>query len=652
MEAVVKSLRRREGDATSETYSLQALEMFVSIYPSPKTLTVHARFLERLGPCVDTREPISAPVPISKSPSLCLQGFQLALKNEDLPSLLLASLLVLNLNRDMVTFKQPFTWETMHLQLAKKLLDAMPHTDSNALSRSLVWHHVCECLSSLNFLPIIPTPTTDTSIDWASVAKRMSAEGPLTPFLEKVVLVCLQVQLDMSEHAHLLPLSLPSSSLSKLTWDSCYRIIWKHASGQSSPSIVFHLRKEGLRCLVHANAHWWVLVQQMYKAVMMYEKYSQAKQDALYCDMTHHICELLRLSPTTIPTESWVSIFLWLQHWLSNCTNFPLVDSVIALLTPKTPYPDLLELFAIQSTRKWTTHEVDFSSPLPSHLVPLALRNAKKLDQPRPQQLLYLRLLIRTYQDDPSGALFHLRRAVAYASVPGFNDMADRDWYYMAGKWFKKELFSAVIDWCSVLLPFFPKCYLLLGLSYQQLAKWDLAVDAMAAGALLQHVPVEKYVQILYKVAPEVGCNSLKSVPPLYSKVAPLLANQVEHVWLVQCRRQTGSKCTMLQYGLSLWKVVDPTSVRRRRVETLATYIVDGNPRNLIDSYHTLLQDGGCYQWVLHMELQLVARYASLPVSQFDPVEALHLIWTNRPDEESATALQPGATLLGLADLY
>ncbi|RHY69649.1 hypothetical protein DYB38_008398, partial [Aphanomyces astaci] len=572
MEAVVKSLRRREGDATSETYSLQALEMFVSIYPSPKTLTVHARFLERLVPCVDTREPISAPVPISKSPSLCLQGFQLALKNEDLPSLLLASLLVLNLNRDMVTFKQPFTWETMHLQLAKKLLDAMPHTDSNALSRSLVWHHVCECLSSLNFLPIIPTPTTDTSIDWASVAKRMSAEGPLTPFLEKVVLVCLQVQLDMSEHAHLLPLSLPSSSLSKLTWDSCYRIIWKHASGQSSPSIVFHLRKEGLRCLVHANAHWWVLVQQMYKAVMMYEKYSQAKQDALYCDMTHHICELLRLSPT--------------------------------------------------------------------------------LDQPRPQQLLYLRLLIRTYQDDPSGALFHLRRAVAYASVPGFNDMADRDWYYMAGKWFKKELFSAVIDWCSVLLPFFPKCYLLLGLSYQQLAKWDLAVDAMAAGALLQHVPVEKYLQILYKVAPEVGCNSLKSVPPLYSKVAPLLANQVEHVWLVQCRRQTGSNYTMLQYGLSLWKVVDPTSVRRRRVETLATYIVDGNPRNLIDSYHTLLQDGGCYQWVLHMELQLVARYASLPVSQFDPVEALHLIWTNRPDEESATALQPGATLLGLADLY
>ncbi|RHY31608.1 hypothetical protein DYB25_008088, partial [Aphanomyces astaci] len=87
MEAVVKSLRRREGDATSETYSLQALEMFVSIYPSPKTLTVHARFLERLVPCVDTREPISAPVPISKSPSLCLQGFQLALKNEDLPSL-------------------------------------------------------------------------------------------------------------------------------------------------------------------------------------------------------------------------------------------------------------------------------------------------------------------------------------------------------------------------------------------------------------------------------------------------------------------------------------------------------------------------------------------------------------------------------------
>ncbi|RHX99223.1 hypothetical protein DYB25_012864, partial [Aphanomyces astaci] len=572
MEAVVKSLRRREGDAASETYSLQALEMFVSIYPSPKTLTVHARFLERLVPCVDTREPIAAPVPISKSPSLCLQGFQLALKNEDLPSLLLASLLVLNLNRDMVTFKQPFTWETMHLQLAKKLLDAMPHTDSNALSRSLVWHHVCECLSSLNFLPIIPTPTTDTSIDWAAVATRMSAEGSLTPFLEKVVLVCLQVQLDMPEHAHLLPLSLPSSSLSKLTWDSCYRIIWKHASGQSSPSIVFHLRKEGLRCLVHANAHWWVLVQQMYKAVMMYEKYSQAKQDALYCDMTHHICELLRLSPT--------------------------------------------------------------------------------LDQPRPQQLLYLRLLIRAYQDDPSGALFHLRRAVAYASVPGFNDMADRDWYYMAGKWFKKELFSAVIDWCSVLLPFFPKCYLLLGLSYQQLAKWDLAVDAMAAGALLQHVPVEKYLQILYKVAPEVGCNSLKSVPPLYSKVAPLLANQVEHVWLVQCRRQTGSKCTMLQYGLSLWKVVDPTSVRRRRVETLATYIVDGNPRNLIDSYHTLLQDGGCYQWVLHMELQLVARYASLPVSQFDPVEALHLIWTNRPDEESATALQPGATLLGLADLY
>ncbi|RHY72192.1 hypothetical protein DYB34_013078, partial [Aphanomyces astaci] len=81
----------------------------------------------------------------------------------------------------------------------------------------------------------------------------------------------------------------------------------------------------------------------------------------------------------------------------------------------------------------------------------------------------------------------------------------------MAGKWFKKELFSAVIDWCSVLLPFFPKCYLLLGLSYQQLAKWDLAVDAMAAGALLQHVPVEKYLQILYKVAPEVGCNSLKA---------------------------------------------------------------------------------------------------------------------------------------------
>ncbi|RHY82112.1 hypothetical protein DYB31_016456 [Aphanomyces astaci] len=81
--------------------------MFVSISPSPKTLTVHARFLERLVPCVDTRELIPVPVPISNSPSLCLQGFQLALKNEDLLSLHLASLLVLN--RDMVTFKQPVT---------------------------------------------------------------------------------------------------------------------------------------------------------------------------------------------------------------------------------------------------------------------------------------------------------------------------------------------------------------------------------------------------------------------------------------------------------------------------------------------------------------------------------------------------------------
>ncbi|ETV96923.1 hypothetical protein H310_09785 [Aphanomyces invadans] len=673
MEAVVKSLRKLEGDDSSKPHTLQALELFVSMHPSPKTLTVHAHFLERLVPSKDHRQRIPTPVPISKSPSLCLQGFQLALKNEDLPSLLLASLLVLNLNRDVVTFKQPFTWETMHLQLAKKLLDAIPQTNdtNNSLGRSLVWHHMCECLASLKFIP----SGHDTTIEWGNVSKRLNDQSPLTPFLEKVVLVCLQVQLNMQEHTHLLPLSLPRASMTKITWDSCYRIIWKHASSITSPSIVYHLRKEGLRCLVHANSTWWVFVQQMYKAAMLYEKYSQAKQDALYCDFAQSLKQLHQVSPAA-PLEHWLSVFLWLEHWVNNCINRSLLHQTLDLLRAECPHPSLLDMLGSQLTEKWPSTLV-LPLKLPSTLIPLAFRNAKKvidicptlpalynqlfewsrdLNQPPAQQLLYLRLLIRACQDFPADALTHLHRGVSYVRDPAFAEIAERDWHLIAMKWFKMGLYKAVVDWCSVLSPHFPKCYLLLGLAHQKLLEWAMAVHAWEIGVSHGHVALDKFTQLLFNVTPSIGCRSLQSsaMEPHHADIAPLIAHQVESVWLVQCRKQqcSDSAVSTLKYGLALWEIVDRSSFRRRKAVALAEYFTERNPQALMDTYHTLIQGCPCSRdkWVLLVEQHLVARYACLPLQYFDAVEALYLIWKDydQPD----VVLQAGATLLGVTDLY
>ncbi|RHY25022.1 hypothetical protein DYB32_008558 [Aphanomyces invadans] len=399
MEAVVKSLRKLEGDDSSKPHTLQALELFVSMHPSPKTLTVHAHFLERLVPSKDHRQRIPTPVPISKSPSLCLQGFQLALKNEDLPSLLLASLLVLNLNRDVVTFKQPFTWETMHLQLAKKLLDAIPQTNdtNNSLGRSLVWHHM-------------------------------------------------------------------------------------------------------------------------------------------------------------------------------------------------------------------------------------------------------------------SDAVTHLHRGVSYVRDPAFAEIAERDWHLIAMKWFKMGLYKAVVDWCSVLSPHFPKCYLLLGLAHQKLLEWAKAVNAWEIGVSHGHVALDKFTQLLFNVTPSIGCRSLQSsaMEPHHADIAPLIAHQVESVWLVQCRKQqcSDSAVSTLKYGLALWEIVDRSSFRRRKAVALAEYFTERNPQALMDTYHTLIQGCPCSRdkWVLLVEQHLVARYACLPLQYFDAVEALYLIWKDydQPD----VVLQAGATLLGVTDLY
>ncbi|KAF0719417.1 Aste57867_1050 [Aphanomyces stellatus] len=664
MEAVVKSLRQADGDDASKQYSLQALEIFISISPSPKTLSVHAGFLERLVP--RNREPIAAAVPISKSPSLCLQGFQLALRHQDLPSLILASLLVLNLNREKVQFKQPFTWESMHLQLAKKLLDARPQSDSSSLCRSLVWHHIHECLSSLEFL----SGSVHDSIPWSSVAKKLSASStPLSPFLEKVVLVCLQFQLEMQEHNAILTSALLPASLSKTSWDSCYRILWKHATQLTSPAIVYHLRKEGLFCLVYAKANWWSFVQQMYKTVMMYEKYSQAKKDALYCEMRPHIHKLHATS-TIMPSEQWQSIFLWVEHWTNNASSPDDVKQMIRWLQAECPYVDLLETCVMQLTQTWTR---DLAiPPLPSALLPFALRNVKKLvdicpqlpalynqlygwscqlHQPAAQQLLYLRLLIRSCQDTPADAIAHLPRALAYATEETFHDMAERDWYLLAMKWFKADELDAVVQWCTLLAPHYPKCYLMLGLTYQKQLHWAMALDTWEKGVAFDHVPLDKFMQLLYKVDAGIGCQSARRMHQYHADMAPLLAHHVQSVWLVQYRRQrTDVSHDILQYGLSLWAIIEPSSLRRRKVAALADYFRDKDAQSCLETYDSLIQQcsHAADKWVLTVEQHLVARYASLPVQYFDATEGLHAIW----QAYRSTELQAGAVLIGAAELH
>ncbi|KAH9089647.1 hypothetical protein Ae201684P_007815 [Aphanomyces euteiches] len=618
MEAVLKSLREGQDDG-SKTRSLDALELFISIEPSPKTLSVHARFLERI--VSRQRQRIATSVPISKSPSLCLQGFQLALKNEDLPSLLLASLLVLNLNRDKVQFKQPFTWETMHLQLAKKLLDKMPQSDdSNALCKSLAWHHVHECLSSLNYLP----NNSQESIDWSVVTTRLKETNPLTSFLEKVVLVCLQVQLEMQKYTELLTSSLSASAMSKASWDSSYRLVWKHAaSSVTSPSISYHLRKEGLLCMVNAKANWYVCVQQLYKTVSTYEKYSKAKQDGLYCDFSHQIYKLYALSP---------SITSGSLYFFGLSTGLNAVSC---------PYPVLLDVCSMQVSQAWM-QGISFSS-IPPPLLPFALRNFRKtidfcpvlpslynqlylwscqIQQSSSQQLLYLRLLIRSCQETPAEALQHLPRTFQYANEETFADMAERDWYVLAMKWFKAENFDAVISWCQRLAPYFPKCYLILGLSFQKQLKWADAVGAWERGVEAAEVQLEKYLQLLYKVDSKIGCHSIERMSKFHPAIIPLIATQVEKVWLVQYRKhRTDANRDMLRYGLMLWEIVEPTSLRWRRVMIVCEYFSEMNAVNSIQAYEALIKQCSSVadKWIMLMEQHLIARYASLPLQYTPP---------------------------------
>ncbi|OQR92423.1 separin [Achlya hypogyna] len=602
MDAVVKTLRYIEKEPpasaplpASSKYGLHALKLFLHL--KPKTFPEHAKLSTLLLQQKTVPDVLLSPMPasktstIDKSPSLCLQGIQLALQApQDLSALVLASLLVINLNRDKVSFKQPHTWENMHLQLAKKFLDvaALPLSAVFAeYCRLLMHYHLHLVLASLNFIP--KSSSTTKRIEWARIRAKFQCHVPtLPPFMEKLIVVCLQMQLHERDIAVLVTEDLPPKCMTKTTWDMAYRLIWKSATGLEKagddPHVVLRLRAHGLRSLAYSQSPWSTFLQQLHRTGVLFKKHANASCAPLYIDMAPRWQHLLAQQPTENEATTWPVLLQWLEHWatVDKASVTPVLQWVKANMLPQDGrWASLLHLLHLLTAPAASSDDVEgaldcLGADLPLPMLPVALRFLKRLvalhsagyprllewttrlrqgtsspvdrDKLLQEELFCIRMCIRGSLEAPIAMLGYIERAMGLheallqpqpsaATAAAFTAVVS-DATIAAVQWFKQEQYQAVVQLRGLAELHSPKLLAVVGAAHHKMHNTPLALEALEAAVAADATALDKYMVVVLEAPSDSMLASAARV--LVQCPAQLFVNQLRlHTdkWLRHLRR-------------------------------------------------------------------------------------------------------------------
>ncbi|KDO25032.1 hypothetical protein SPRG_09761 [Saprolegnia parasitica CBS 223.65] len=701
MEAVVKTLRHVEkthanaSSSTSSKHGLHALELFLLL--KPKTFPEHAKLSTLLlqrktSDAFATPAPSAKNVVIDKSPSLCLQGIQLALQaSQDLSLLVLASLLVINLNRDKVSFKQPFTWENMHLQLAKKLLDvaALPLPSGlHEYCRLLMHYHLRLVLTSVQFAS---PSTSNEDLDWIALQRKFyDLPTTLPPFMEKLLVVCLQMQLHEGKVAILVLHDLAPSRMTKTTWDMAYRLLWKCATSLEKASTndagtVLHLRTHGLRCLAYTGGPWPTFLQQLHRTGMLFKKHAQQSPSPLYAEMVSLWHTLLAQQATADEAISWPILLQWLEHWVVVEPSHPGVAATLAyvrlnLVPADGRWHGLLSLLKQDASIDSVLESL--GSDLSLAMLPIALRCLKRRlashsaaayprllewttrlrqgstsagdrDRLVQEELYCLRMCMRTSIDAPMTLLRYTERAIAlYTAVllPSVSDDAAAafnalcaDALAAAIQWFKQEQYQAVVQLGVLISPHSDKLHAVLGAAYHKMHKLDLAIASLELAVRVDACHADKYLHVLFDAPRVTMVDSMTRLLHASSAVSTPLCQQLLQQttkWLRHLRREA-CEATLERFhaALDLHALVAPTrldALLRQRARALADFYVHRDVAPWLAALDTLLRAvasettpiAAGWRAIWRLERILSSTYASIecPVS-FDAI---------RPDLECA----------------
>ncbi|EQC30287.1 hypothetical protein SDRG_11864 [Saprolegnia diclina VS20] len=704
MEAVVKTLRHVEkapaapSPSTSSKHGLHALELFLLL--KPKTFPEHAKLSTLLlqrktSDAVATPTPGAKNVAIDKSPSLCLQGIQLALQaSQDLSLLVLASLLVINLNRDKVSFKQPFTWENMHLQLARKLLDvaALPLPSGlHEYCRLLMHYHLRLVLTSVQFL--VPSTSNDDDFDWVALQRKFyDLPSTLPPFMEKLLVVCLQMQLHQGKVAILVLHDLAPSRLTKTTWDMAYRLLWKCATGLEKASTndagtVLHLRTHGLRCLAYTGGPWPMFLQQLHRTGVLFKKYAQQSPSPLYAEMTSLWHTLLAQQAAADEATSWPILLQWLEHWVVVEPSHPGVPATLAyvrlnLVPSDSRWLGLLAL--LDQTSAIDSLLESLGSDLPLAMLPIALRCLKRrlvsqgtLAYPRllewttrlrqgsksaadrdrlvQEELYCLRMCMRMAIDAPMTLLGYMERAIAlYTAVSLPSPTPDAvaafsavgsDALAAAVQWFKQEQYQAVVQLGVLASPHSDKLHAVLGAAYHKMHKLDLAITSLETAVRVDASHVDKYLHVLFDAPRVTMVDSMTRLLQASPPVATPLRDQVHRQttkWLRHLRREAcATTLERLDAALDLHALVATSRVDallQQRTRALADFYVHRDAARWLTSLDTLLQAVANDTTPILAGWRAIWRLERIISSAYASVECPIPFDAIRPDLESAVA--------------
>ncbi|OQR90096.1 hypothetical protein THRCLA_09435, partial [Thraustotheca clavata] len=665
MEAVIKTLRCMEKEvqasssASSSFHGLRALELF--LHMKPKTFPEHTKLSKLLlaqKPTTPSPSMPNASVSIDKSPSLYLQGIQLALQTtQDLAAIVLASLLVINLNREKISFKQPYTWENMHLQLAKKLLDIAALPLSQKLlncSELLLQYHIHYVLVTIAFIP-----QNHSSIDWIQVATKLrTLNEAMPPFMEKLVIVCLQLQLHQSQFDTLITNNVTTTQLSKATWDMAYRLIWKCATGieksTNDPEIVLGLRIHGLRCMAYAQLPWTTYMQQLHRTGLLYKKYSQNSCEPLYMEMTSLFKTLYTRHPNVDDSGGLAILFQWLEHWVSMQTKvveiLNWVDLSILSNARDMRWKSIMALLRIQLEATASNDSIELAldmlgPDLPGEMLQLAIRCVKRLIASSPSSAIqgatYLRLLdwtsclrqrtkvgddrdrivleefycirmcIRTSIDNPMTMTGFVERAIElYTQIPPTTsvksafDTIFTDAQLAAIQWFKQEQYQAIVHLATIANQFSPKFQAVLGTAFYKMHKFEQALTALENAVLTDISNLDKYMTVIVDIPHDQAMNSMQklleqcSAPDLQSKIHDSLLAQSDK-WLRQLRKEpNGDLLARFRKALDLEVLVNKTylfNLLRHRRLAFADFYVHRDISKCLEVINNLYNDSAKY---------------------------------------------------------